>query len=92
MGRSDLSLQAQVRKSLETSFFVTSYIFPNGTHFVALTRLRATKTMSNIFSNNYQKQVLDPECVRIQWVLAPKKFTFENFRVGSDLRKSSIFH
>ena len=35
---------------------------------------------------------LNPECVTIPWVLAPKKFPIENFRVRSDLRKSSVFH
>ena len=35
---------------------------------------------------------LNPECVRIPWVLAPKNFPIENFRVRSDLQKSSIFH
>ena len=35
---------------------------------------------------------LNPEYVRIPWVLAPKKFPIENFRVRSDLQKSSIFH
>ena len=35
---------------------------------------------------------LNPECVRIPWVLAPKNFHVQNFRVRSDLQKSSIFH
>ena len=35
---------------------------------------------------------LNPECVRIPWVLAPKNFPIENFRVRSILQKSSIFH
>ena len=35
---------------------------------------------------------LNPECVRIPWVLAPKNFPVENFRVQSDLQKKSIFH
>ena len=35
---------------------------------------------------------LNPECVRIPWVLAPKNFPVENFRVGSDLQKSPVFH
>ena len=35
---------------------------------------------------------LNPECVRIPWVLAPKIFPVENFRVRSVLQKSSIFH
>ena len=35
---------------------------------------------------------LNPECVRIPWVLAPKNFPIENFRVRSVLQKSSIFH
>ena len=35
---------------------------------------------------------LNPECVRIPWVLAPKNFPVENFRVRSVLQKSSIFH
>merc|ERR1712004_969406 len=36
--------------------------------------------------------ILNPECVRIPWVLAPKNFHVQNFRVRSDLQKSSIFH
>merc|ERR1711973_965305 len=35
---------------------------------------------------------LNPECVTIPWVLAPKNFPIENFRVRSDLQKISIFH
>ena len=35
---------------------------------------------------------LNPECVRIPWVLAPKNFPVENFRVRSVLQKSSVFH
>ena len=35
---------------------------------------------------------LNPECVRIPWVLAPKNFHVQNFRVRSVLQKSSIFH
>merc|ERR1711884_904188 len=35
---------------------------------------------------------LNPECVRISWVLAPKNFPVENFWVRSDLQKISIFH
>ena len=35
---------------------------------------------------------LNPECVRIPWVLAPKNFPVQNFRVRSVLQKSSIFH
>ena len=35
---------------------------------------------------------LNPECVTIPWVLAPKKFPIENFRVRSDLQKISLFH
>ena len=35
---------------------------------------------------------LNPECVRIPWVLAPKNFPIENFRVRSDLQKISLFH
>ena len=35
---------------------------------------------------------LNPECVRIPWVLAPENFPVENFRVRSVLQKSSIFH
>ena len=36
--------------------------------------------------------ILNPECVRIPWVLAPKNFHVQNFRVRSVLQKSSIFH
>ena len=36
--------------------------------------------------------ILNPECVRIPWVLAPKNFPVQNFRVRSVLQKSSIFH
>ena len=35
---------------------------------------------------------LNPECVRIPWILAPKNFPLQNFRVRSVLQKSSIFH
>ena len=35
---------------------------------------------------------LNPECVTIPWVLAPKKFPIENFQVRSDLQKISLFH
>ena len=35
---------------------------------------------------------LNPECVRIPWVLTPKNFPVENFRVWCDLQKKSIFH
>ena len=35
---------------------------------------------------------LNPECVTIPWVLAPKNFPIENFRVRSDLQKISLFH
>ena len=35
--------------------------------------------------------ILNPECVRILWVLAPKKIPVENFWVQSNLRKFSIF-
>ena len=35
---------------------------------------------------------LNPECVRIPWVLAPKNFPIANFRVRSDLQKISLFH
>ena len=34
---------------------------------------------------------LNPECVRIPWVLAPKNFPIENFRVRSDLGKKFRF-
>ena len=34
---------------------------------------------------------LNPECVTIPWVLAPKNFPIENFRVLSDLQKRSTF-
>ena len=36
--------------------------------------------------------ILNPECVRIPWVLAPKNFHVQNFWVRSVLQKSSIFH
>ena len=48
MARSDLSLEAQIRKLWEIHFFVTPHNFANGPHFVALTQLRATKTGSKI--------------------------------------------
>merc|ERR1712107_631636 len=35
---------------------------------------------------------LNPECVTIPWVLAPKNFPIKNFRVRSDLQKISLFH
>ena len=35
---------------------------------------------------------LNPECVRIPWVLAPKNFPIQNFRARSVLQKSSISH
>merc|ERR1712240_810565 len=35
---------------------------------------------------------LNPECVTIPWVLAPKNFPIENFRVQSDFQKISVFH
>merc|ERR1712012_701488 len=35
---------------------------------------------------------LNPECVTIPWVLVPKNFPIENFRVRSDLQKISLFH
>ena len=48
------------------------------------------------FQNNFLPpfyiDILNPECVRIPWVLAPKNFHVQNFRVRSVLQKSSIFH
>merc|ERR1712173_165083 len=35
---------------------------------------------------------LNPECVTIPWVLAPKNFPIENFWVRSNLQKISLFH
>ena len=35
---------------------------------------------------------LNPECIRIPWVLALKNFSVENFWEQSDLQKSSVFH
>ena len=40
----------------------------------------------------FHTHFLNPECVRIPWVLAPKNFPVQNFRVRSVLQKSSIFH
>ena len=54
--------------------------------------LRATKTRSKKCCTPIHIDFLNPECVRIPWVLAPKNFLVENFRTRSDLQKSSVFH
>ena len=77
-------------KIVGVRFFVTPHNFANGPHLVALTRVRATKTGSEIFA--YFWNFRNPEWVRICWVHASKKFSVENFRVRSDLQKSSVFH
>ena len=48
MVRSDLNLEAQIRRFWEIHFFVTPNNFANGPHFFALTQLRATKTGAKI--------------------------------------------
>ena len=48
MGRSDLSLEAQIRKLWEWDFFWTPHDFANGPQFVALAQLQETKTGSKI--------------------------------------------
>ena len=49
-------------------------------------------TSKRKFGHPNQIYFLNPECVRIPWVLAPKNFPVQNFRVRSVLQKSSIFH
>ena len=92
MGRSDLRGEAQFRNFWEIRFVVTPHISANRPHLVALTRLRATKTRSKIFVPPFHRDILNPECIRIPWVLAPKNFPVQNFRVRSVLQKSSSFH
>ena len=49
-------------------------------------------TVKKIFYPPFHMHILNPECIRIPWVLAPKKFPVKNFRVRSELRKFSVFH
>ena len=63
-------------------FFLTAHNFANGPHFVALTQLRPTKTGSNICCT-FHIYFLNPECIRIPWVLAPKNFPVEFFRAST---------
>ena len=67
---------------------LTPHNFATGPHFVPLTQLWATKTGSKFVLNFLR----NPECVRIFWVYTPKNFPIENFRVQSNLQKSSVFH
>ena len=83
-------LEAISRKLWPCLFFLTAHNFAKGPHFVALTQLRATKTGSNICCTHIH--FLNPGCVRIPWVLAPKNFPIENFRVRSVSPKGSLFH
>ena len=55
-------------------------------------QLRATKTRSKKCCTPIHIDFLNPECVRIPWVLAPKNFLVENFWWQTNLRKSSVFH
>ena len=57
-----------------------------------MTSLWAAITLKRRFGHQNQLYFLNPECIRIPWVLGPKKFPVENFRVRSDFRKFSIFH
>ena len=93
MARSDLSLEAQIRKSWETCFFATPHNFANAPHFVALTQLRPTKTGSKGFFKNCSKFLRNPECERIFWVYAPQNFPIEkNFGYGAIYEKVPFFN
>ena len=80
------------RKLAECLWFITPLIFRNTTDFWPMTSLWAAITSKRRLGHPNQIHFLNPECVRIPWVLAPENFPVENFRVRSVLQKSSIFH
>ena len=63
------SFHSLFRKFWEICLFLTPHIFAKG-----LTQLGATKTGSKNFVPPLHIDFLNPECVRIPWVLAPKIF------------------
>ena len=92
MAKSDLSLEAQIQKLWEWDFLqrliflLTDRILSHSPNF------GRPKQGQTFVVPTFHIHFLNPECVRIPWVLAPKNFPIENFRVRSDLQKSSIFH
>ena len=82
----------QFPKLWEIYFFATPHNFANRPHFVALTQLGRPKQGQTFVVPTFHIHFLNPECVRIPWIRAPKNFPIENFRVRSNLQKSSIFH
>ena len=69
MATSDLNLEAQIRRFWEIHFFLTAHNFANGPHFVAVTQLWVTETGSKFVVPTFHIHILNPECVRIPWVL-----------------------
>ena len=57
----------------------TPLIFCNTTGFWPMTSLWAATTSKRTLGHPNQIHFLNPECIRISWVLAPKIFPIENF-------------
>ena len=72
-------------------FFVTPLIFCNTSGFWPMTSLWAAVTSKPRLGHPNRLHFLNPKCVRIPWVVAPKKILVENFRVRSALPKKSLF-
>ena len=72
--------------------FVTTLIFFYPTHFETMVSLWAAITSKWRLRHPNQILFLSPQCVRIPWVLAPKSFPVEKFRVGSVPPTNSLFH
>ena len=77
MGTNDLSLQAQFQKLWEICCFVTPHSFANGSHFVALDRLQATKTGSKQPRSHFSaKRRLFPNEYRPFTFYVPSQYLF----------------
>ena len=66
--------------------------FFNTTVFWPMTSFWTAVTSKQRFGHQNRLHILNPECVRIPRVVAPKNFPLENFRVRSVLPKKTPFH
>ena len=78
---SKLGLQTSITSCHHLIILLTDPIFSHSPNF------GRPKHGQKFVVPTFHIHFLNPECVRIPWVLAPKNFSVENFRVRSDLQK-----
>ena len=89
MARSDLILEAQLRKLLEIHFFKHLIILLSDRILSHSPNFGRPKQGQKFVVPTFHLHFLNPECVRIPRVLAPKNFPAENFWVRSVLPKKN---